>query len=206
MVSKGITNECQKVDLLLHSGGIELQEIYYTLAPESEDNKIKLTVLDGYFTPKVNVPFERHMFRQMQQNEGETMDQFVCRLRQKSISCEFANVDEAIRDQIIEKSRDVKLRRKFLEKLGTVALTTLQDTARVHEAVDTQMQSMDTSDANQVHGIFPGDRKGKGKHGSTPEDRSPDGKHKGTRKCYRCNMTGHIGRDKSCPARGEACK
>ena len=35
--------------------------------------------------------------------------------------------------------------------------------------------------------------------------RTPDGKHKETRKCYRCNMTGHIGRDESCPARGKAC-
>ena len=138
------------------------------------------------------------MFRQMQQNEGETMDQFVCRLRQKSVSCEFANVDEAIRDQIIEKCRDVKLCWKFLEKSGTLTLNTFQDTARVHEAVDTQMQSMDRSDANQVHGIFAGDRKAK--HGSTP-----DRKHKETRKCCRCNVTGHIGRDESCPARGQAC-
>ena len=138
------------------------------------------------------------MFWQMQQNEGETMDQFVCRLRQKSVSCEFANVDEAIRDQIIEKCRDVKLCWKFLEKSGTLTLNTFQDTARVHEAVDTQMQSMDRSDANQVHGIFAGDRKAK--HGSTP-----DRKHKETRKCCRCNVTGHIGRDESCPARGQAC-
>ena len=94
---------------------------------------------------------------------------------------------------------------KFLEKSGTVTLNTLQDTARVHEAVDTQMQPMDRLDANQVHGIFLGDRKGKGKHRSTLKDQTPDRKHKETRKCYQCNMTGHIGRDESCPARGKAC-
>ena len=74
--------------------------------------------------------------------EGETIDQFVCRLRQKAISCEFPSVDEAIRDQIIEKCRDSKLRRKFLEKSGEATLTVLRETARVHEAVNTQMQSM----------------------------------------------------------------
>ena len=31
------------------------------------------------------------------------MDQFVCQLRQKAISCEFENVDEAIRDKLIER-------------------------------------------------------------------------------------------------------
>ena len=34
------------------------------------------------------------------------MDQFVSRLRQKAISCKFKNVDEAIRDQLIERCRD----------------------------------------------------------------------------------------------------
>ena len=36
VASKGITNQAQKVALLLHSGGMELQEIFYTLAPEDE--------------------------------------------------------------------------------------------------------------------------------------------------------------------------
>ncbi|CAB4044697.1 Transposon Ty3-G Gag-Pol poly, partial [Paramuricea clavata] len=208
MVSKGVTNEQQKVALLLHSGGMELQELYYTLKPDSEDNNLQecLNVLDAYFTLKVNVPFERHMYRQMQQKDNETIDQFVCRLRQKSISCEFTNVDEAIREQIIEKCRDPKLRRKFLEKTGTVTLSVLQDTARVHETVNTQMQSMDRSGTNQVHGIFQSNRRGKGKYGAKSDDRASDGKHKEGRKCYRCNMTGHIGRDKSCPAISKTCK
>ena len=44
------------------------------------------------------------------------MDQFVCQSRQEAIFCEFENVDEAIRDQLIERCRDPRLRRKFLEK------------------------------------------------------------------------------------------
>ena len=127
VASRELTNEGQKVALLLHSGGIELQEIYYTLVSEDQDTSFKdcVAVLDNYFTPKVNVPFERHVFRQMQQMEGETIDQFVCRLRQKAISCEFPSVNEAIRDQIIEKCRDPKLRRKFLKKSREATLTVL---------------------------------------------------------------------------------
>ena len=82
VASKGETNEGQKVTLLLHSGGIELQEIYYTLASEDQDTSFNVcvAVLDNYFTPKVNVPFERHVFRQMQKMEGGTNDQLcaVC--------------------------------------------------------------------------------------------------------------------------------
>ena len=106
-----MTNDKQKVALLLHSGGMELQEVFYTLVPEDQETSFTacLAALYNYFTPKVNVPFERHLFRQMQQQEGETIDQFVCRLQQRALSCEFANQDETIRDQIIEKCRDPKL-------------------------------------------------------------------------------------------------
>ena len=112
VASKGVTNQAQKVALLLHSGGIELQEIFYTLTPEdgAQNNFDNcLTVLDNYFTLKVNAPFERHGFRQMAQLQGETIHQFVCCLRQKAVSCEFDKVDEAIRDQLIEKFRDPEL-------------------------------------------------------------------------------------------------
>ena len=59
VASKGVTNQAQKMALLLHSGGMELQEIFYTLAPEDGEAQSNfdncLTVLDNYFTPKVNV-------------------------------------------------------------------------------------------------------------------------------------------------------
>ena len=73
-------------------------------------------MLDNYFAPQLNIPFERHRLRQMEQAMGEWVDQLVCLLRQKAISCEFVNVDEAIREQLIERCRDLKLGRKFLRK------------------------------------------------------------------------------------------
>ena len=200
VASKGVTNDRQKVALLLHTGGMALQEVCYTLVPEDQETTFNdcLTALDGYFTPKVNVPFERHQFRQMQQLDGETIDQFVCRLRQKAISCEFPNQDEAIRDQIIEKCRDPKLRRKFLEKASGATLTELQETARIHEAVDTQMQSMESREPDQRVNAMK--HQGKRKNGKKYADK----KH-GEKKYYRCDGTGHLGRDKSCPALGKTC-
>ena len=48
----------------------------------------------------------------MEQQNGEKVDQFVCRLRQKAITCDFTDVDETIRDQLIQKCQDQKFRRK----------------------------------------------------------------------------------------------
>ena len=208
VASKGITNQAQKVALLLHSGGMELQEIFYTLAPEDEaqnnfDNCV--AILDKYFTPKVNVPFERHGFRQMAQLQSETIDQFVCRLRQKAVSCEFDKVDEAIRDQLIEKCRDPELRKKFLEKAQDGTLTVLQDVARVHESVILQMQSLEISSkddqVNAVRPVNPKWRKNKMKKKKKPDKKDVrPGEHQ---KCYRCNETGHFAH--SCPALNKTC-
>ena len=116
---RGSQWDFQKVALLLHTGGTDFQELYYTLIPEGEETSLEesFEVLDDYFVPKVNVPFERHLFRQMSQVAGETVDQFVCRLRQKAITCDFPNVDEAIKDQLIESSGNSD------EVFGTVWVT-----------------------------------------------------------------------------------
>ena len=81
------------------------------LKKNKADCKDVVKSLDSYFIPKINVPFERRVSRQMKQQSHEKVDQFVCRLRQGAITCEFLNVDETIRDQRIEKYRDGRLRR-----------------------------------------------------------------------------------------------
>ena len=111
-------------------------------------------------------------------------------------------MDEAIRDQIIEKCKDARLRRKFLEKASDATLTVLQETARVHEAVNTQMQSMGSLE--RVNTISPKDHQRKEKEWKGKKS----GKEKKVvkeRQCSRCGRTGHSERDRSCPALGKAC-
>ena len=91
------------------------------------------------------------MFRQITQSSEETVHQFVCRLRQRAASCDFGErEDEYIRDQLIDKCYSAKLRRKFLEKDGSVTLNDLLKTARAQEAADLQMVSMG-GNANSEH-------------------------------------------------------
>ena len=138
LTSKGVTSDKQKV-ALIHTGGIDFQDVYYTLVSETEEKAFAETIktLDDYFTPKANATFERHFCC--------VVDQFVCRLQQKAVSCEFGDVDEAICDQLIDCCRSSNLRRKFLEKTGTVTLKNLQDIAQAMEALDMQVKSMRAS-------------------------------------------------------------
>ena len=116
-----------------------MQEVYYTLVDENEDEKTykqTVTALNKYFIPKSNVPLERHLFRQLAQSADETVDQFVCRLRQQAVTCDFgAAKNDHIRDQVIEKFLSDNLRRKFLEK-DILQLSDVLTMAKAHEAVE----------------------------------------------------------------------
>ena len=213
VLAKGISSDPQKVALLLHTAGTELQELYYTLAATEgtlKPYKDVIEVLDEYFVPKVNVSFERHVFRQMEQQNGEKIDQFVCRLRQTAITCEFTDVDETIRDQLIEKCQDQRLRRKFLEKTNAT-LADLQRIARAYEAVNEQLKSMDrspTRPTGQVNWIkqqkFQNKGRGqsikKGKKGEQSNKTHKPGADQSQR-CFKCNRFGHFARDACCPVR-----
>ena len=88
---KGVKNADQKKALLLHTAGLNVQDIYFTLNEEGGSDsyqKAKAT-LDKYFKPQANVPYERLCFRETSQLANETVEQFVTRLRQKAQTCEF---------------------------------------------------------------------------------------------------------------------
>ena len=145
LTGKGVTDDSQKRALLLHAAGVNVQEIYFTLVSGDEITTFEamMKVLDDYFIPKANVPFERHLFRQIAQEMGETVDQFVCRVRQRAASCDFGdNEDDYIHDQVIDKRHWSVIRRKFLEKEKAVSLNDLLRIARSQEAVDRQMKVM----------------------------------------------------------------
>ena len=114
--ARKISDQKQKCSMLLHCGGMQLQDIYFTLKGDLSKYDDAEKALTQYFQLSINVPFERHVFRNASQRDDETIEQFITRLRQKAETCEFTKVEEHIRDQIIEKCNSNVLRQKFLEK------------------------------------------------------------------------------------------
>ena len=82
-VGKGVKNVDQKKALLLHTIGLSVQDIYFTLdegGGTDSYQRVKAT-LNKYFKPQANVPYERLCFRETSQLANETIEQFVTRLK-----------------------------------------------------------------------------------------------------------------------------
>ena len=157
---------------------------------EARDYEKAVRSLNNYFIPKVNSTYQNHLFRSMEQQDGETVAQFVTRLRQVVKDCDFGDqAENQIRDQVVQRCKSHELRKKLLEKDKKLTLELLLSTAANHNRVQSQLENM----------------QGKKNVNSVLDKQEDKGKEpvKGT--CYRCGKVGHFGRDSECPARGKSC-
>ena len=153
LAARGNTENEQKRALLLHCAGLDVQDIFETLNEVGTTYREACTKLDKYFKPAVNSVYERHVFRQLCPQHGETMMQFSTRLKQQVKLCDFGDkLEENVCDQLIDKCSDRRLKAKFLEK-GVLTLTEAIDLARAHENAQQQVRNMDSdrsADNNDV--------------------------------------------------------
>ena len=213
IVGMGIEEAKQKRALLLHYSGPEVDEIFDTLEGTGEDKDYKTAVekLTAHFNPPVNTTYEVYNFRKAQQNEGESLDSFHTRLRTLAKTCEFANSDKEIKEQIILSCKSNALRRKALRE--DLDLTALLKAGRALELSDMQAKEVesDKTTVNTVNHKKKSDRrpkKGKGRRReehseSRSESRKESRKTEESSKCRNCG--GAYPHRDSCPAKNKKC-
>ena len=79
--------------MLLHLVESETQEIFDTLADTGDTFDTALTVLNNHFSVQKYVPYDRSKFHQAHQEQGESIEQFVTRLRKLSLFREYTDQD-----------------------------------------------------------------------------------------------------------------
>ncbi|XP_046964591.1 uncharacterized protein K02A2.6-like [Vanessa cardui] len=194
----GIDTELKKRASLLHFGGCELQEIFYSIPGANINDgdlfNIAIQKLDEYFAPKQSKVYERHLFRLLKQETDEKFEKFLVRLRHQASKCQFADQEDHIIDQIVEKGRSDDLRKKILKAGDKITLDEIVIEANVLEAIDRQLENFgqkvpDNSSINRIS--------------------IDHGKSKAAKliyeQCSRCGSKKHFSRDKICPARGKTC-
>ena len=101
---------------MLYQAGPRVREIFRQI-PETgtdADYDIAKQKLKAYFDPQKNRRYEVYRFRQTAQEPKETLDQFHTRLRTLSETCEFADLEFEIEQQIIVGGTSTKIRERAL--------------------------------------------------------------------------------------------
>ena len=207
----GCKNDRQKRQLLLHTAGSDVQDIFYTLTETGTDYKTAAEKLSQYFARRKNTSYNRHKFRQEKQKEGETVAQFVKRLRQLAALCDFPDdsvdsVDSFIRDQLIDNCLAKKLLTKLLAERD-LNLDRALDIAQAMEASESQSRQIAEDNqfavytvGRQTRGRNKAQRQG---HNHPQRQRQNQDKPK-AKQCTRCGIKGHSGDDCRC-SRGVTC-
>lgn len=220
----------EKFNWLLHCAGQKVQDIFHTLPEEvqnvqrgplangynpfeSDDYSEAVMKLSHFFEPKKNTSFERHVFRQMKQDQNEGIDSFVLKLREQADKCDFDDqLEENVKDQITTECKSNKLRRKILER-ADYKLKDVMHQARVLEAVDKQQKLYEPNGTSEEKPTKD-DPKVTDTDKPNTEVCKIESKRFGRRginastwngPCGRCGMKGHKANDEKCPARGKEC-
>uniref|UniRef100_A0A8B9JE72 ribonuclease H n=1 Tax=Astyanax mexicanus TaxID=7994 RepID=A0A8B9JE72_ASTMX len=179
--------------------GAECRHIYkHNLALTDEqraDTRAILDALEEYFKPAKNVIYERYNFGICKQEEGEPIDSFVTRLREKAATCEYGELkDDLIRDKIVLGIADENTRRRLLRE-RQLTLNSAIDTCRMAELTNQRLKSMiqDAPPLDCVNAM----RQQSTKQPS-PTDTVPI-------QCRYCGSNHRAGRE-HCPAFGKQCK
>ena len=90
----------------LHVARLEALEVYNTFAWDNDDDKNKVDKIiekfGEYYNPRKKITWECHKFNMRNQQQGESINQYVTDLKTKAQTCEFAQLkDSLIRDQIV---------------------------------------------------------------------------------------------------------
>ena len=205
VAAAAITDKTQKRALLLHLAGESVQKVFKGLKDTGDDCASAVKALNAYFLPKKNVRYERYVFKQIVQEPGESIDQFVARLRTLSQTCEFADADDAIADQVVEKCLSTRLKRRVLRD-NTTTLEKILEEGRALEQTEAQVQRMKTTDdaaTPSVNAVFR--RKGRSNqtYQSNQQGKSQNQNNNSKAKCYHCG--GPYPHDRACPAKGKTC-
>ena len=138
----------KKVAVLLTVLGAKAYSLLRTIiAPGKPAEKTYQQLLDAmksYVNPKPIVIAERFQFHRRNQNEGETLTQYLAQLRKLAEHCEFRdNLEEALRDRLVCIMLSVPIQKRLLAE-KELTLQKAMEIAQAMEAATKQSSELHT--------------------------------------------------------------
>lgn len=118
MTACGITDTKRQRALLIHYAGTEVRREIKAIPDTGDQDDVDklIQALTKRFSPQRTKAYERHVFRQAKQKDGESTDQYHARLQLLVKSCGYTNPDDEVSTQIIEHCTSQRLRRRALRE------------------------------------------------------------------------------------------
>jgi hypothetical protein len=201
LTAMNVTEPKRKRALLLHYIGEVAYDIFDTLHETGEDYDTAIEKLSGCFTPKKNIDYEVHVFRQEKQRTGETLDQYATRLRKLASTCEFTDLNKELKSQIILGCFSSRLRRRALRE-STLTLDQLLSHGRAMKTAEKQGPNIEQTH-DESHEINRTQRQQQFQQRLYQQ--SPRETNR-SRKCFNCGNNYYPHLDGICPAKGKAYK
>ncbi|UYV68351.1 K02A2.6-like [Cordylochernes scorpioides] len=208
-IASGISKKSDEIKraTLLHCLGPNVQRIFFNLPDEKENYEQTKIALDKYFTPHKNVVTERFKFRQRVQKDDESIDNYLISLRELSKSCEFGNLEaDMIRDQIIEKCNNKKLKEKLLQQENLTLSKTI-DIARMLEISRKEIRLLEPQNDQTLNRVQNKPKKHYNANnfnkGRFTNQGTPSFSGASKPKCYRCGLDTHSAQE--CGAKKMTC-
>lgn len=137
--------ELVKVSTFLNAVGPDAVEVFDTFALNEVQRATCNDVIQAFqnfCTPRKNTVYERYVFYQRNQREGETFDAFLIDIKRLVRTCEFGQAEnEMLRDRIVMGITDKKLQARLLET-ADLTYDTAVTKARASEATKEQTTKM----------------------------------------------------------------
>ena len=208
-----------RIALFLYSIGPKAVKTYNSFDLSDEDKRnldAIIAAFDKYAIGETKVTFERYLFNKRDQQEGESIDQFVAELRILAQSCNFCDClnDSLIRDRIVLGIKDSGTR---LLQQQQLTLQRCIDICKSSEASNTQIRSLGQFVKEEVRRVKDYNKPARAKSSANSKNqkqtwkvdrkfdrKSPDKKAPSRRICRFCGGTHRFGREQ-CPAWGATC-
>lgn len=162
-------------DTLLYIMGRESEKVFQTFRFETRmvtegeevleeretdtDFETLVRKFDAYFIVKRNIIHERTKVQERKQAENESIEQYYRSLRALVVYCEYADMEDQVRDRFVVGLRDIKLKEK-LQLIHDLTLSRALEIARQHEQIkkqirDQQNKANDLSHSDETRRNFP---------------------------------------------------
>lgn len=186
-------NKKIKAAIFLNFIGEEGQDIIesFNLTEEQmSDDTALINAFEDYVKPRKNVIYERFLFYNRHQKEGESFENFLTSISKMVKTCEFNNEQEALRDRIVLGTNRPEVQERLL-RMTNLDFDKAVKVCRASEVSKTQVETMikQETHALEVRKYSPHTNK-------VPSVKSD---------VYKCKKCGTLHKKFKCPAFGKIC-